>query len=112
MRLNRATTGKISVIYLKITIALFSPFLETLERWIIFGFAICHSTLQQNQTANELWVLALSSGWVIPLFRWVVLEFWPQEGACEIPVPKWSDKGDALLDLHLKKPLNIDNLNC
>ena len=39
--------------------------LETLERWIIFGFAICHTTLQQNQTANELWVLALSSGWVI-----------------------------------------------
>ena len=36
--------------------------LETLERWIIFGFAICHSSLTQNQTANELWVLALSSG--------------------------------------------------
>merc|ERR1719225_799672 len=47
--------------------------LETLERWIIFGFAICHTTLQQNQTANELWVLALSSGWVIPLFRDEVL---------------------------------------
>ena len=43
--------------------------LETMERWIIFGFAICHQTLTQNQTANELWVLALSDGWVVPLFR-------------------------------------------
>lgn len=47
--------------------------LETLERWIIFGFALCHPTLSQNQTANELWVLALSSGWVVPLFRDEVL---------------------------------------
>ena len=31
--------------------------------------------------------------------RWVVWEFWPQEGACEIPVPKCSDQGDAL-DFH------------
>ena len=43
--------------------------LSTMERWIILGFAICHPVLQQDQTANELWVLALSSGWVIPLFR-------------------------------------------
>ena len=28
-----------------------------------------------------------------------VLEFCLQEGACEIPVPEWSDQGDAL-DLH------------
>ena len=28
-------------------------------------------------------------------------EFWPQEGACEIPVPKWSDQVDALVS-HLK----------
>ena len=47
--------------------------LEAMERWIIFGFAICHNILAQNQTANELWVLALSSGWVIPLFRDEVL---------------------------------------
>ena len=36
-------------------------------------------------------------------------KFCSQEGACEIPVPKWSDQGDAL-DLHLKKPLNFDKL--
>ena len=33
--------------------------------------------------------------------RWVVWIFWPQEGACEIPVPKWSYQGDALVS-HLK----------
>ena len=27
---------------------------------------------------------------------WVVLEFCPQEGACEIPVPMWNDQDDAL----------------
>ena len=38
---------------------------------------------------------------------WITLgEFWPQEGACEIPVPKWSDQSNAL-DLHLNKPLNF-----
>ena len=37
----------------------------------------------------------------------VVWEFCAQEGACEIPVPKWSDQG-AALDLHLKKPLNCE----
>lgn len=47
--------------------------LVTMERWIIFGFAICHQTLTQDQVANELWTLALSSGWVIPLFRDEVL---------------------------------------
>jgi NCK-associated protein 1 len=47
--------------------------LETIERWIIFGFAICHPALSQNQTANELWTLALSSGWIVPLFRDEVL---------------------------------------
>ena len=31
--------------------------------------------------------------------RWVVLFFCSQEGACEIPVPKCSDQGDAL-DFH------------
>ena len=41
------------------------------------------------------------------IHRWVVWEFCPQEGACEIPVPKWSDQGDSLL----KKPLNFENSN-
>ena len=30
-------------------------------------------------------------------------EFCPQEGACEIPVPKWSDQGDDALVLHFWK---------
>ena len=38
---------------------------------------------------------------------WVVLEFCPQEGVREIPVPKWSEQGDAL-DLHLKNLLNFE----
>ena len=46
--------------------------LETIERWIILGFAICHPILQ-DPTANELWNQALSSGWVLPLFRDEVL---------------------------------------
>ena len=34
--------------------------------------------------------------------------FWPQEGACEIPVPKWSDQGDVFfLVSHLKNRLKI-----
>ena len=41
-------------------------------------------------------------------YWWVVLKFCLQEGVCEIPVPKWSDQGDAL-DLHFKKPLNFEN---
>ena len=31
------------------------------------------------------------------LNRWVVWVFCPQEGACEIPVPKWRYQGDAML---------------
>ena len=46
--------------------------LETIERWIILGFAICHPILQ-DPTANELWNQALTSGWVLPLFRDEVL---------------------------------------
>ena len=30
-------------------------------------------------------------------------EFCPQEGACEIPVPKQSDQGDALFSFTLEK---------
>ena len=46
--------------------------METIERWIILGFAICHPILQ-DPTANELWNQALTSGWVLPLFRDEVL---------------------------------------
>ena len=40
------------------------------------------------------------------LNRWVVWEFCPQEGACEIPVPKWSHQGDDLVS-HLKKTIKF-----
>ena len=33
-------------------------------------------------------------------------EFCPQEDACEIPVPKLNDQGDALVS-HLKKPVKF-----
>ncbi len=62
--LNPAHTDTIPCEYLS---------LEAIERWIIFGFALCHPALSQNQTANELWTLALSSGWILPLFRDEVL---------------------------------------
>lgn len=42
--------------------------LESMERWIIFGFMICHHMLQTNP-ANDMWVGALNSGWVVALFR-------------------------------------------
>ncbi|XP_045766160.1 membrane-associated protein Hem [Maniola jurtina] len=42
--------------------------LESLERWVIFGFALCHQMLQQDH-ANKMWVSALESGWVVALFR-------------------------------------------
>ena len=37
-------------------------------------------------------------------------EFCPLGGACELPVSKWSDQGDALV-LHLKKPLIFEHSN-
>ena len=43
-----------------------------MERWIIFGFAVCHPSLT-NQTATELWTLSLSCNWVVSLFRDEVL---------------------------------------
>jgi NCK-associated protein 1 len=86
--LNPASTDTIPCEYLS---------LEMIERWIIFGFTVCHPLLLTNQTANELYLLALGSGkaivtywtlfaiktiklkslltagWVIPLFRDEVL---------------------------------------
>lgn len=43
--------------------------LEVLERWIIFGFMLAHTTLQQNDKALKIWIGALESNWVIALFR-------------------------------------------
>ncbi|KAJ1522587.1 hypothetical protein ONE63_001770 [Megalurothrips usitatus] len=46
--------------------------LDTIERWIIFGFLLCHGALAQEQP-NRLWASALESGWVVALFRDEVL---------------------------------------
>uniref|UniRef100_A0A6V7HS69 Membrane-associated protein Hem n=1 Tax=Bracon brevicornis TaxID=1563983 RepID=A0A6V7HS69_9HYME len=42
--------------------------LDRIERWVILGFALCHSFLAQEQP-NKLWTTALESGWVLALFR-------------------------------------------
>lgn len=47
--------------------------LDVLERWIIFGFMLCHQYLSQ-QSAVELWQGALHNGWTITLFRDEVLQ--------------------------------------
>ncbi len=57
--LNPASTDTIPCEYLS---------LELMERWIIFGFAVCHPSLS-HQTAADLWTLALRCNWVVALFR-------------------------------------------
>ncbi|KAL1110560.1 hypothetical protein AAG570_008088 [Ranatra chinensis] len=42
--------------------------LESMDRWIIFGFLLCHQSLAQEQV-NKMWLSALESSWVIALFR-------------------------------------------
>lgn len=42
--------------------------LDTMERWVVFGLLLIHPALQQDQL-NKLWISALESSWVIPLFR-------------------------------------------
>ena len=42
--------------------------LDTLERWIVFGFMLCHTFLS-HQPAMDLWTLALHSSWTTVLFR-------------------------------------------
>ncbi|XP_038149173.1 nck-associated protein 1-like [Cyprinodon tularosa] len=36
--------------------------LDVMERWIIIGFLLCHSSLNTNQASQELWKMALRSG--------------------------------------------------
>lgn len=57
--LNPAHTDTIPCEYLS---------LEMMERWILFGFAVCHPSLSHN-VAGELWTQALNSNWVVALFR-------------------------------------------
>ncbi|XP_003739913.2 membrane-associated protein Hem [Galendromus occidentalis] len=48
--------------------------LETMERWIIFGFLLIHPFVNQQQgPANKLFLAALNNGWVVTLFRDEVL---------------------------------------
>lgn len=42
--------------------------MDVMERWVIFGFMLCHQALQQEQGC-KMWIGALESSWVIPLFR-------------------------------------------
>ncbi|KAG7478250.1 hypothetical protein MATL_G00077920 [Megalops atlanticus] len=42
---------------------------EVMERWIIIGFLLCHSSLNTNQPSQDLWKMALRSGLYITLIR-------------------------------------------
>ncbi|KAM9409201.1 LOW QUALITY PROTEIN: nck-associated protein 1-like [Pholidichthys leucotaenia] len=46
---------------------------EVMERWIIIGFLLCHSSLNAHQASQELWKMALRSGFYITLTRDEVL---------------------------------------
>ncbi|KAL4655717.1 nck-associated protein 1-like [Arapaima gigas] len=43
--------------------------MEVMERWIILGFLLCHSSLNTNQPSQDLWKAALRSGLYISLIR-------------------------------------------
>ncbi|CAN9511818.1 unnamed protein product [Ophioblennius macclurei] len=47
--------------------------MEVMERWIIIGFLLCHSSLNTNQASLELWKMALRSGLYLTLIRDEVL---------------------------------------
>ncbi|KAK1900779.1 Nck-associated protein 1-like [Dissostichus eleginoides] len=47
--------------------------MEVMERWIIIGFLLCHSSLNTNQASQELWKMALRSGLFLILTRDEVL---------------------------------------
>ncbi|XP_047666114.1 nck-associated protein 1-like [Tachysurus fulvidraco] len=42
---------------------------EVMERWIIMGFLLCHSSLASNAASLDLWKMALRSGFYITLIR-------------------------------------------
>ncbi|KAJ7999415.1 hypothetical protein DPEC_G00194200 [Dallia pectoralis] len=42
---------------------------ETMERWILLGFLLCHSSLNSNQSSQELWKMALRSGLCLTIVR-------------------------------------------
>uniref|UniRef100_A0A7N4PK95 Nck-associated protein 1 n=1 Tax=Sarcophilus harrisii TaxID=9305 RepID=A0A7N4PK95_SARHA len=43
--------------------------LDAMEKWIIFGFILCHGILNTDTTALNLWKLALQSSSCLSLFR-------------------------------------------
>ncbi|TSR04338.1 Nck-associated protein 1 [Bagarius yarrelli] len=43
--------------------------LDTMEKWIVFGFILCHAALNSDSTALSLWKLALQSSSCLCLFR-------------------------------------------
>uniref|UniRef100_A0A3P8XY47 Nck-associated protein 1 n=1 Tax=Esox lucius TaxID=8010 RepID=A0A3P8XY47_ESOLU len=43
--------------------------LDTMEKWIVFGFILCHGVLNSDQSALSLWKLALQSSTCLCLFR-------------------------------------------
>ncbi|KAK2861910.1 hypothetical protein Q5P01_001443 [Channa striata] len=43
--------------------------MEVMERWIIIGFLLCHSSLNNNQESQDLWKMALRSGLYLTLTR-------------------------------------------
>ncbi|XP_070700831.1 nck-associated protein 1-like [Pempheris klunzingeri] len=43
--------------------------MEVMERWIIIGFLLCHTSLNTNQASQELWKMALRSGLYLTLIR-------------------------------------------
>ncbi|XP_034022052.1 nck-associated protein 1-like [Thalassophryne amazonica] len=49
--------------------------MEVMERWIIIGFLLCHSSLNTNQASQELWKMALRSGFYLTLTRDEVINF-------------------------------------
>uniref|UniRef100_A0A3Q3WFS9 Uncharacterized protein n=1 Tax=Mola mola TaxID=94237 RepID=A0A3Q3WFS9_MOLML len=47
--------------------------MDVMERWIIIGFLLCHTSLNTNQASQELWKMALRSGFYLTLTRDEVL---------------------------------------
>uniref|UniRef100_A0A7N8XEY9 Nck-associated protein 1 n=1 Tax=Mastacembelus armatus TaxID=205130 RepID=A0A7N8XEY9_9TELE len=43
--------------------------LDTMEKWIVFGFILCHAVLNSDAAALSLWKLALQSSTCLCLFR-------------------------------------------
>ncbi|XP_039602736.1 nck-associated protein 1-like isoform X1 [Polypterus senegalus] len=49
--------------------------METMERWIIIGFLLCHGSLNTHQPSQDLWKSALRSGLCITIIRDELLFF-------------------------------------